>query len=179
MTNIALAPTRLGSNANKLHVNLALADHPQKVDLYCKQANVVAKLLSTTVIPQYATAITPAVKIGKAQGYKALRDVELPLLEQELLNQAANNLIVLSPNGLMLYQAYKSYKNEMSLAAQQVIERYEEQETRWMRLNRWVNVYYDDLAKDVPAAIDALNAFIKQLGLQQDDPLAQSGLLKK
>lgn len=47
-----------------------------------------------------------------------------------------------------------------------------------MRLNRWVNVYYDDLAKDVPAAIDALNAFIKQLGLQQDDPLAQSGLLK-
>ena len=66
----------------------------------------------------------------------------------------------------------------MSLAAQQVLERYEEQETRWMRLNRWVNVYYDDLAKDVPAAIDALNAFIKQLGLQQDDPLAQSGLLK-
>ncbi len=178
VTNIALAPTRLGSNANKLHVNLALADHPQKVDLYCKQANAAAKLLSTTVIPQYATAITPAVKIGKAQGYKALRDVELPLLEQELLNQAANNIIVLSPNGLMLYQAYKSYKNEMSLAAQQVLERYEEQETRWMRLNRWVNVYYDDLAKDVPAAIDALNAFIKQLGLQQDDPLAQSGLLK-
>ena len=178
VTNIALAPTRLGSNANKLHVNLALADHPQKVDLYCKQANAAAKLLSTTVIPQYATAITPAVKIGKAQGYKALRDVELPLLEQELLNQAANNIIVLSPNGLMLYQAYKSYKNEMSLAAQQVLERYEEQETRWMRLNRWVNVYYDDLAKDVPAAIDALNAFIKQLGLQQDDPLAQSTLLK-
>ena len=178
VTNIALAPTRLGSNANKLHVNLALADHPQKVDLYCKQANAAAKLLSTTVIPQYATAITPAVKIGKAQGYKALRDVELPLLEQELLNQAANNIIVLSPNGLMLYQAYKSYKNEMSLAAQQVLERYEEQETRWMRLNRWVNVYYDDLSKDVPAAIDALNAFIKQLGLQQDDPLAQSGLLK-
>ena len=178
VTNIALAPTRLGSNANKLHVNLALADHPQKVDLYCKQVNAAAKLLSTTVIPQYATAITPAVKIGKAQGYKALRDVELPLLEQELLNQAANNIIVLSPNGLMLYQAYKSYKNEMSLAAQQVIERYEEQETRWMRLNRWVNVYYDDLSKDVPAAIDALNAFIKQLGLQQDDPLAQSTLLK-
>jgi hypothetical protein len=133
VTNIALAPTRLGSNANKLHVNLALADHPQKVDLYCKQVNAAAKLLSTTVIPQYATAITPAVKIGKAQGYKALRDVELPLLERELLNQAANNLIVLSPNGLMLYQAYKSYKNEMSLAAQQVLERYEEQETCWMR----------------------------------------------
>lgn len=178
VTNIALAPTRLGSNANKLHVNLALADHPQKVDLYCKQVNAAAKLLSTTVIPQYATAITPAVKIGKAQGYKALRDVELPLLEQELLNQAANNIIVLSPNGLMLYQAYKSYKNEMSLAAQQVLERYGVQESKLMRLNRWVNVYYDDLAKDVPAAIDALNAFIKQLGLQQDDPLAQSGLLK-
>jgi len=27
----------------------------------------------------------------------------------------------------MLYQAYKSYKNEMSLAAQKVLERYEEQ----------------------------------------------------
>ncbi len=90
--------------------NFSTCSHPQKVHLYCKQVNAAAKLLSTTVIPQYATAITPAVKIGKAQGYKALRDVELPLLERELLNQAANNLIVLSPNDSMLYQAYKSYK---------------------------------------------------------------------
>ena len=178
VTNIALAPTRLDGNANKLHVNLALADHPQKVDLYCKQANAVAKLLSTTVIPQYATAIAPAVKIGKAQGYKALRDVELPVFEQELLNQATNNIIVLSPNGLMLYQAYKSYKNEMSLAAQQVLERYEVQESKLMRLNHWVDSNYDDLVKEKPAVIDAFNAFIKQLGLQQDNPLAQSGLLK-
>jgi hypothetical protein len=178
VTNIALAPTRLGSNANKLHVNLALADHPQKVDLYCKQANAAAKLLSTTVIPQYTTAITPAVKIGKAQGYKALRDVELPLLEQELLNQAANNLIVLSPNGSMLYQAYKSYKNEMSLAAQQVIERYEEQETRWMRLNRWVDSNYDGLAKELVDTKRELFALLNELGLQSDDPLAQSTLLK-
>ena len=58
------------------------------------------------------------------------------------------------------YKSYKSYKNEMSLAAQQVLERYEEQETRWMRLNRWVNVYYDDLAKDLPAAIDDFPLFI-------------------
>lgn len=178
VTNIALAPTRLGSNANKLHVNLALADHPQKVDLYCKQANAVAKLLSTTVIPQYATAITPAVKIGKAQGYKALRDVELPLLEQELLNQAANNIIVLSPNGLMLYQAYKSYKNEMSLAAQQVLERYEEQESKLMRLNRWVDSNYDGLAKELVDTKRELFALLNELGLQSDDPLAQSTLLK-
>lgn len=178
VTNIALAPTRLGSNANKLHVNLALADHPQKVDLYCKQVNAAAKLLSTTVIPQYATAITPAVKIGKAQGYKALRDVELPLLEQELLNQAANNIIVLSPNGLMLYQAYKSYKNEMSLAAQQVLERYGVQESKLMRLNRWVDSNYDGLAKELVDTKRELFALLNELGLQSDDPLAQSTLLK-
>lgn len=178
VTNIALAPTRLGSNANKLHVNLALADHPQKVDLYCKQVNAAAKLLSTTVIPQYATAITPAVKIGKTQGYKALRDVELPLLEQELLNQAANNIIVLSPNGLMLYQAYKSYKNEMSLTAQQVLERYEVQESKLMRLNRWVDSNYDGLAKELVDTKRELFALLNELGLQSDDPLAQSGLLK-
>lgn len=178
VTNIALAPTRLGSNANKLHVNLALADHPQKVDLYCKQANAVAKLLSTTVIPQYATAIAPAVKIGKAQGYKTLRDVELPLLEQELLNLAANNLIVLSPNGLMLYQAYKSYKNEMSLVAQQVLERYEMQESKLMRLNRWVDSNYDGLAKELVDTKRELFALLNELGLQSDDPLAQSTLLK-
>ena len=178
MTNIALAPTRLGSNANKLHVNLALEDHPQKVDLYCKQVNAAAKLLSTTVIPQYATAIIPAVKIGKAQGYKALRDVELPLLEQELLNQAANNIIVLSPNGLMLYQAYKSYKNEMSLAAQQVLERYGVQESKLMRLNRWVDSNYDGLAKELVDTKRELFALLNELGLQSDDPLAQSTLLK-
>ncbi|MGE8544231.1 MAG: M66 family metalloprotease [Acinetobacter johnsonii] len=178
VTNIALAPTRLGSNANKLHVNLALEDYPQKVDLYCKQVNAAAKLLSTTVIPQYATAIIPAVKIGKAQGYKALRDVELPLLEQELLNQAANNIIVLSPNGLMLYQAYKSYKNEMSLAAQQVLERYGVQESKLMRLNRWVDSNYDGLAKELVDTKRELFALLNELGLQSDDPLAQSTLLK-
>ncbi|MEG2462211.1 MAG: M66 family metalloprotease [Acinetobacter sp.] len=177
--NIAIAPTRMKANSvNRFNINLAQADQPKSVDLYCKKANEAAVKLFTQNIPFYSEVLAPAVVIGKENGYKALRDVELPLLEQELLNQAANNIIVLSPNGSMLYQSYKSYKNEMSLAAQQVLERYEEQETRWMRLNRWVNVYYDDLAKDVPAAIDALNAFIKQLGLQQDDPLAQSGLLK-
>lgn len=87
-------------------------------------------------------------------------------------------MIVLSPNGLMLYQAYKSYKNEMSVAAQQQLVRYEEQEKKLMRLNRWINVYYDDLAKEVSAAVDAMNAFVVKLGLQQDNPLEQSALLK-
>ncbi len=49
---------------------------------------------------------------------------------------------------------------------------------RWMRLNRWVNVYYDDLAKDVLLRLMHSRLLSNELGLQRDDPLAQSTLLK-
>ncbi len=54
VNNIALAPPRLSSNANKLHVNLALGRSASKqVDLYCKQANAAAKVaVNDSVIPQ-------------------------------------------------------------------------------------------------------------------------------
>ncbi len=35
---------RMGSNANKLHVNLAISDQPKSVDLYCKKAGAEAEI---------------------------------------------------------------------------------------------------------------------------------------
>ena len=58
------------------------------------------------------------------------------------------------------------------------LARYEEQETRWMRLNRWVDSNYDGLAKELVDAKRELFALLNELGLQSDDPLAQSTLLK-
>ena len=65
---MALAPNRMTSNANKLHVNLALAEQPKQVNLYCKKANHAEKLLSTLNIPQYSDSIQPAVKIARTHG---------------------------------------------------------------------------------------------------------------
>jgi hypothetical protein len=178
LQNIALAPNRLNGNANKLHVNLSLAEQPKQVDLYCKKANEQEKLLSTIQIPEYSTPIAPAVKIGKALGYQALREQELKLLEQALLNQAQNDTIVLAPNILMLYESYKSYQTELSQAAQQQLKRYEQQENQWMRLNRWLNVYRNDLMQEDPEAQTALQAFVQQLGLAQDNIFEHQSLLK-
>lgn len=180
---IALAPNRMdstGSPANKLHVNLAISDQPQHVDLYCKKTNEVEKLLSSIDIPTYANAIQPAVKIGRENGYAALRKVELPSLEQALLAQSGQAIVALSANEQLLYDAYRNNRAELSVAAQQVLALYESQQQKIYRLNRWMNVYAQDLAAEKTGVETALVAFIQQLGLETDTLLnQQSALLNK
>ena len=170
--NIALAPNRMNGNANKLHINLAQSDAPLSVDLYCKRANEQANKLSSIVIPSYAQPLPAAVTIGKEQGYKALRKVELPQLEQALLSNQGKLVANLSPNNKILYDSYKNFKNELSTTAQQELERYSNQQEQLYRLNRWVNVYRSDLTANVTAAHTALKSFVAQLGLSNSNPLA-------
>ncbi|OTG69213.1 glycosyl transferase [Acinetobacter sp. ANC 4470] len=170
--NIALAPSRMGSNANKLHINIAQSDAPRSVDLYCKKANEQAVKLSSIEIPTYATALPAAVVIGKQQGFKALRQVELPQLEQALLSNQGKAIANLSPNAKVLYDSYTGYKSELSNAAQTELQRYSEQQTKLYRLNRWVNAYRTDLAATNPTTVSAFKAFTEQLDLQNDQPLA-------
>ncbi|RKG34092.1 M66 family metalloprotease [Acinetobacter tianfuensis] len=183
-TNIALAPQRLlitdksEGNANKLHVNLSLADHPRKVDLYCKKANEAEKLLSTIDIPVYTDEIKPAVKIGREAGYSALRKIELPVLEQALLSQAGNPVIALSPSEFALYESYKTFAHELSGAAQAELRRFEDQQSKVYRLNRWMNVYAKDLETQKPEAIEALDKFKTSLGLAEDNALKNVSLIK-
>ncbi|WP_312159305.1 M66 family metalloprotease [Acinetobacter sp.] len=176
--NVALSPARLGSNANKLHVNLAISDQPQKVDLYCKQANANEKLLASIDIPHYTDVITPAVHIGKAEGYSALRKIELPTLEQELITQASNDVVSLKPATQLLYDAYKANKNELSALAVQQMDRYTQQQNTIYRLNRWMNVYQADLKANQPEALTALNHFIELLGLSKSDLNSNTSLIK-
>lgn len=170
--NIALAPNRMNGNANKLHINLAQSDAPLSVDLYCKRANEQANKLSSIVIPSYAQPLPAAVTIGKEQGYKALRKVELPQLEQALLSNQGKLVANLSPNNKILYDSYKNFKNELSTTAQQELERFSNQQEQLYRLNRWVNVYRSDLTANVSAAHTALKSFVAQLGLSNSNPLA-------
>ena len=175
VNTIALAPNRMNGNANKFHVNLAIAEDPKKVDLYCKKANEAQMLLSSIDIGQYSDAIKPAVTFGKEHGYTALRKVELPILEQKLLAQAENSTISLDTNGELIYNSYKNDRNELSQElsplALQTLERYEQQQQTMYRLNRWVNVYRTDLIKNEPEALTEFQKFVVELDLQDDKPL--------
>lgn len=178
VTNITLAPQRLLGNANKLHVNLSLAEHPKKVDLYCKKANEAEKLLSTIDIPVYADTIKPAVKISREAGYSALRKLELPALEQALLNQASNAVIALSPADFMLYKSYKAFVSQLSGGAQAELRRFEDQQSKVYRLNRWMNVYSKDLEAQKPEALEAFDKFKTSLGLAEDNVFKNVALIK-
>ena len=178
VNNIALAPNRMNgnSNANKFHVNLAISENPSKIDLYCKKANEAQVLLSSTTISQYSDTIKPAVTFGKGNGFSALRKIELPVLEQQIIAQAANPTISLDANGELIYNSYKDDRNELrqefSQQAFQALERYEQQQQTMQRLNRWVNVYRNDLVESGPEVITAFQKFVKELDLQDDKPLA-------
>lgn len=175
--DIALAPTRMGSNANKIHVNLAQNDNPQQVDLYCKQVNQQAIKLSSINIPVYANPLPPAVIFGQKYGFDALRKVELPELELALLNNQGKAIPSLSTRNKVLYKAYRDYRQELSPAASAELDRYEAQEKILYRLNRWINVYHTDLKGNVNAANIALKNFVSTLGLNNSDPMAGATML--
>lgn len=183
VNNIALAPNRVNgnSNANKFHVNLAISENPSKIDLYCKKANEAQVLLSSTAIGPYSDTIKPAVTFGKEHGFSALRKIELPVLEQQLISQAGNPTISLDTDGELIYNSYKTDRNalrqELSPQAFQALERYEQQQETMYRLNRWVNVYRTDLSKSGPEVIPAFQKFVKEIGLQDDKPLSNVSTL--
>lgn len=168
--NIALAPNRMGSNANKFHVNLAQSDYPQVIDLYCKSAGQQAVKLSEITIPQYASPLPNAVTFGKEHGFKALRDVELPILDDALKTSALKTISSLSSTHKILFDAYRDYKHELSVQAAAELERYQAQEELLYRINRWINVYRRDLLT-TPVAATALKQFVGSLGLNNDNPM--------
>eukprot|EP01031_Cornospumella_fuschlensis_P019653 gene19653-24077_t len=82
---IAVAPTRLGSNANKLHINLAQAEQPTAAALQCRDtAGAATTELASLIIPQGLPAMAPAVIVGRDARFDALRNEELPKLDNAL-----------------------------------------------------------------------------------------------
>lgn len=174
--NIALAPQRMNSNsnANKFHVNFAQSDAPQQVNLYCKKANQAAVLLSSTSIPVSTVALAPAVEIGKEAEYSALRAIELPQLEQALVENKNKPVVNLSTDAKLLFDSYRTFKDQLSPDAQNEIVRYTQQQIKLYRLNRWINVYRSDLTNLNADALAAFRAFVEKLELKGDLNFASS-----
>ncbi|WP_312103987.1 M66 family metalloprotease [Acinetobacter venetianus] len=168
--NIALAPQRMNSNsnANKFHINIAQSEAPQQVNLYCRKANENAVLLSTISIPVNNTPIAPFVEIGEEAGYSALKEIELPVLEQALVGNKAKPVVSLSTDAKLLFDSYQKFKNQLSSDAQTEMNRYTQQQTKLYRLNRWMNVYRADLIDMNVDALDAFHTFLDKLELKND-----------
>ncbi len=167
--NIALAPQRMNGNANKFHINLAQSEAPQQVNLYCKKADQAsAVLLSSLAIPANTTALAPAVEIGKDAEYSALRALELPQLEQALLNNKNKAVVNLSLESKLLFDSYRTFKDQLSPEAQTEMVRYTQQQIKLYRLNRWINVYRSDLTNLNADALTAFRAFVEKLELKGD-----------
>lgn len=175
--NIALAPQRMNGNANKFHINLAQSDQPLAVDLYCKKENEQAIKLSSINIPVATDIMSPYVSIGKEAGYSALKRVELPELEQAFLQNQDKEIVSLSPKFRLFYDSYRRFKEEFSPNAQTEMVRYTQQQIKTYRLNRWVNVYYNDLSNGNTQALEGFYKFIDSLGLSNDIPVANASML--
>ena len=177
--NIALASQRMdASSINKFHINLAQSDSPRRVDLYCKKANGNAVNLSTINITSGQPSQSAYVAIGQKDGFNAIRRVERPELEKELLANANQTVIKLSQNGKVLAESYKANKSDLSVNAQKQLDRYFEQENKIIRLNRWISAYKSDLSSNKVEALDAFNQFVKLLNLQSENVLAQANTIK-
>ncbi|ENU20335.1 hypothetical protein F994_01394 [Acinetobacter bohemicus ANC 3994] len=183
--NIALASQRMNPNldpknlavVNKFHINLAQSEQPQAVDLYCQKANEQAVKLSSMTIPVSTDVMPPYVSIGQEDGYSALKRVEMPELEQALLQNKGKEIVNLSPTFRLLYDSYRRFKDEFSPDAQTEMVRYTQQQIKIYRLNRWVNVYYNDLSNGNTEALEAFHKFVDSLGLKNDIPFANASML--
>ena len=183
--NIALASQRMNPNldpknlavVNKFHINLAQSEQPQAVDLYCQKANQQAVKLSSMTIPVSTDVMSPYVSIGQEGGYSALKRVEMPELEQALLQNKGKEIVNLSPTFRLFYDSYRRFKDEFSPDVQTEMVRYTQQQIKIYRLNRWVNVYYNDLSNGNTEALEAFHKFVDSLGLKNDIPFANASML--
>lgn len=161
---IAVAPTRLGSNANKLHVNLAQVEQPVAAALQCRDtAGAATTELASVVIPQGQPALPPPVIVGREAGFQALRQEELPQLDAALTALAGQLVPTLKGNARVLFDSYSDQPDGLSATAQQVRQRLLDQQARALRLNRWLDAYGAQLAgsADAGQALDALLATLQ------------------
>ena len=68
--------------------------------------------------------------------------------------------MALKPAAQLLYDSYADHRAELSTAAQQQLQRYEQQQNTIYRLNRWMNVYRADLEQENTEAKTALGTVL-------------------
>jgi hypothetical protein len=177
--NIALAPNRMGTNANKLHVQLAQDEQPEQVKLFCQEPGAAAAELASIAIARDLPAMAPVVQVGREFGYAALRKVEMPRLETALLALAERKVLSLDASTSILYDSYAAnFENELSSAARAQLERYQGQAEIGRRLNRWIAAYSTKLAANDAAANTALLSLIDKLGLKSTPQMPVAQLFK-
>jgi hypothetical protein len=176
---IALAPNRMGVNANKLHVQLAQDEQPTQARLFCQEPGAAAKELSSIAIPGNLAAMAPAVRVGREFAYAALRKAEMPRFQTALLALAGNKLLALDAGTALLFDSYADeFAGELSSAARAQLERYQNQNEVARRLNRWMFAYAAKLEQKDPAAQGALLALIEKLGLKSTPLMPVAQLIK-
>lgn len=163
---IAVAGQRLGSVANKLHIQLAEDQQPTFAKLFCQApADPTPTELASLALPQNLPPMPAPVVVGKEAGYSALRSVEMPELDTALRALASKTVLVLSGTAQLLYDSYSDNPDGLSAEARAVFDRYQDQQQRALRLNRWINVYRTQLEQGDPAADAALRQLLTTLNL--------------
>jgi hypothetical protein len=164
---IAVAPLRMGSNANKLHINLAQAERPLAATLQCREVpgdNPVD--LASLAIAQGLPAMPAPVVVGREERFKALFNEERPKLQAALEAIANQPVLALTGEARLLYDSYAEQTDGLSATAQQVMQRLKSQEERALRLNRWLDAHGAQLASS-DAARTALDALLVTLQFDQ------------
>lgn len=176
---IAVAGQRLGSIANKLHIQLAEAQQPTLAKLFCQAPTDPTPIeLASLTLPQNLAPMPAPVVVGKEAGYSALRSVEMPELDTALRALASKPVPALSGTAQLLYDSYSDNPDGLSAEARAVFDRYQDQQQRGLRLNRWINVYRAQLEQGDPAADVALLDLLKDLQLYSDPLLPAATQIK-
>ena len=161
---IAISGRRLQNNlVNKFHVNLAQAEKPKKAEMFCQTPGQDVQAMYTLEIPTDLPAMPAAVVVGKEAGISALRATELPSLQAALEAVADNPVPVLSGTARVQYESHAHDLTGLSSKARTAIERIVAQESKALRLNRWLDKYGSQLAGSAEARA-AFTALITQLG---------------
>ena len=164
---IALAGKRMQAGlVNKLHVNLAQSEQPQRAELLCQSKDQAApESLYVLQIPTQQPAMAAPVVVGKQAGYQALRQVELPKLETALQAQAGRKVMALTGADQLMFDSWGDNAQGLSGNAQLQLNRYQQQQQQAQRLSRWISAYATALDAGERQAQTALLNFIQTLGL--------------
>jgi len=152
-------------NALQFNINIAASQKPTGADLMCKINGATTAYGNHVTIATDLAPMPDAVTVGQEAGYTALQAAELPRLQTELESLSSLAMPVLSSDGAMMLNTWRSQLGTLSATAQAVVAKLDGYATAAAGVDKFLRYYQDTLGTaTTQARLQALLADGKLVG---------------
>ncbi|WP_181034033.1 M66 family metalloprotease [Arthrobacter sp. GMC3] len=134
------------SNALQFNINIAASEKPTGADLLCKSNGATKAYGNHVTIATDLAPMPDAVTVGQEAGYSALQQAELPKLQTELESLSSQTMPVLTSDGAMMLNTWRSQLGTLSAPAQAMVAKLDGHSAAATNVEKFLSYYRDSLS---------------------------------